>query len=110
MIFLKQQYTNVGRDDKRSITWDTILKTIKKITIIVLTPIKRGIIYRYLRGLLHLSQGSSTSTTQSYNQTSNWLKYRTRIVSVANKVNLDFKDAKPELQAQIAKQVSGIFG
>uniref|UniRef100_UPI001F296E24 complement resistance protein TraT n=2 Tax=Cysteiniphilum TaxID=2056696 RepID=UPI001F296E24 len=41
---------------------------------------------------------------------SDWLRYRTRIVSVANQVNLKFEEAKPELQAQIAKQVSGILG
>jgi hypothetical protein len=58
----------------------------------------------------NLSQGTSTSTTQTYNQKSNWVRYRTRIVSVANQVNLKFEEATPELQAQIAKQVSGIFG
>ncbi|WP_203368737.1 complement resistance protein TraT [Cysteiniphilum marinum] len=58
----------------------------------------------------NLSQGTQSNVSQTYNQKSNWMKYRTRIVSVANKVNLDFEDAKPELQAQIAKQVSGIFG
>ena len=57
----------------------------------------------------NLSQGTSSKVSQTINQKSEWLKYRTRIVSVANKVNLKFEDAKPELQAQIAKQVSGIF-
>lgn len=57
----------------------------------------------------NLSQGSSSKVSQTINQKSDWLKYRTRIVSVANKVNLKFEAAKPELQAQIAKQVSGIF-
>ena len=57
----------------------------------------------------NLSQGTSSKVSQTINQKSDWLKYRTRIVSVANKVNLKFEDAKPELQAQIAKQVSGIF-
>ena len=58
----------------------------------------------------NLSQGSQTKTMQTYNQKSNWLRYRTRIVLVADQVNLKFEEAKPELQAQIAKQVSGIFG
>jgi len=57
----------------------------------------------------NLSQGTSSKVSQTINQKSDWLKYRTRIVSVANKVNFKFEDAKPELQAQIAKQVSGIF-
>lgn len=57
----------------------------------------------------NLSQGTSSKVSQTINQKSDWLKYRTRIVSVANKVNLKFETAKPELQAQIAKQVAGIF-
>jgi hypothetical protein len=58
----------------------------------------------------NLSQGSQTNVSQTLNQKSDWLRYRTRIVSVANQVNLKFEEAKPELQAQIAKQVSGILG
>ncbi len=57
-----------------------------------------------------LAQGSQTSTKQTYSQKTNWMRYRTRIVSVANQVNLKFEEAKPELQAQVAKQVSGILG
>ncbi|WP_224742281.1 complement resistance protein TraT, partial [Cysteiniphilum sp. SYW-8] len=58
----------------------------------------------------NLSQGNQTNVSQTLNQKSDWLRYRTRIVSVANQVNLKFEEAKPELQAQIAKQVSGILG
>ncbi|WP_203384355.1 complement resistance protein TraT [Cysteiniphilum marinum] len=58
----------------------------------------------------NLSQGTQSNVSQTYNQKSDWLRYRTRIVSVANQVNLKFEEATPELQAQIAKQVSGIFG
>lgn len=57
----------------------------------------------------NLSQGTSSKTSQTIQQKSDWIRYRTRIVSVANKVNLKFETAKPELQAQIAKQVAGIF-
>ena len=57
-----------------------------------------------------MNQGSSTNVSQSYDQKSNWLKYRTRIVSTADKVNLDFKEAVPHLENQIAKEVAGIFG
>ena len=58
----------------------------------------------------NLAQGSQTATKQTYSQKTNWVRYRTRIVSVANQVNLKFEEAKPELQAQVAKQVSGILG
>ncbi|WP_440617840.1 complement resistance protein TraT [Cysteiniphilum sp. 6C5] len=57
-----------------------------------------------------LSQGAQSKVSQTYQQSSDWVRYRTRIVSVANQVNLKFEEAKPELQAQVAKQVSGIWG
>lgn len=53
--------------------------------------------------------GSSSNTQQTIVGTSNWVTYRTRIVSVANKVNLDFKEAKPVLEEQLVKTTAGIF-
>ena len=58
----------------------------------------------------NLNQGTQTHVKQTYNQQSDWVRYRTRIVSVADQVNLKFEEAKPQLQAQVAKQVSGILG
>ncbi|MFM4810606.1 complement resistance protein TraT, partial [Aeromonas hydrophila] len=46
---------------------------------------------------------------QSSTTTSARKKYQTRIVSNANQVNLDFKDAKPVLEAQLAGAVAGLF-
>ena len=36
-------------------------------------------------------------------------RYRTRIISSANQVNLKFKDAKPLLEKGLVKAISGIF-
>lgn len=56
-----------------------------------------------------LSQGSSTTIKQSESTETNWKRYRTRIISSANKVNLKFEEALPELEKGLARSVSGIF-
>ncbi len=57
-----------------------------------------------------LQQGSSTSVQQDTRGAKvAWKTYRTRIVSTANKVNLDFEEAKPVLESALARSVSGIF-
>lgn len=53
--------------------------------------------------------GSSAAMTQKVSGTSNWMTYRTRIVSVANKVNLDFSEAKTPLEMKTLRSVAGIF-
>lgn len=53
--------------------------------------------------------GMGASTNQVVKGTSDWVTYRTRVVSVANQVNLDYEDAKPIIEAQLAKTVGGIF-
>ncbi|ALA26653.1 complement resistance protein TraT [Piscirickettsia salmonis] len=57
-----------------------------------------------------LSQGTESKTVQTYNQKTNWLRYKTRVASVADKVNLKFEEAKPVLVKQVSKEISGIFG
>lgn len=56
----------------------------------------------------NLQQGTSTTTTQQTSSSGHWIYYRTRIVSTANKVNLDFKTALPALQGQLVHSLSGI--
>ncbi len=57
-----------------------------------------------------VSQGTATKTTQtSRTDGVKWKIYRTRIVSVANKANLDFEEAKPHLQAGLMRSIGGIF-
>ena len=56
------------------------------------------------------SQGTATRTTQtSHSDDVRWRIYRTRVVSVANKANLDFEEAKPHLQAGLERSIGGIF-
>lgn len=56
-----------------------------------------------------LKQGTSGSKTVSSKQITNWKRYQTRIASTANKVNLDFAEAEPELINGLAQSISGIF-
>ncbi|UQB43006.1 complement resistance protein TraT [Thiomicrospira microaerophila] len=56
------------------------------------------------------SSGMGATTSQVvHDDTSNWITYRTRVVTVANKVNLDFDEAQPELETGLIRSVSGIF-
>ncbi|MBS4067261.1 MAG: complement resistance protein TraT [Sulfurimonas sp.] len=58
----------------------------------------------------NLAQGSSTTTKQNIEGGKiEWKTYRTRIVSTANKMNLEFEEAKPVLESALAKSISGIF-
>lgn len=57
-----------------------------------------------------LAQGSSTVTKQNIQGGKiEWKTYHTRIVSTANKMNLEFEEAKPALESALAKSISGIF-
>lgn len=57
----------------------------------------------------NLASGTGTHVTQESENTTNWKKYQTRIVSTANQVNLKFAKALPVLEEQLAKSVAGIF-
>ena len=56
-----------------------------------------------------LSQGTGSRLSQNTATVGNRLTYQTRIVSNAEKVNLKFEDAKPELEKQLAKSIAGIL-
>ncbi|MFA7500432.1 MAG: complement resistance protein TraT [Sulfurimonas sp.] len=58
----------------------------------------------------NLAQGSSTTTKQDIKGGKvEWKTYRTRIVSTANKMNLEFAEAQPVLESALARSMSGIF-
>ncbi|HAT7956488.1 TPA: conjugal transfer protein TraT [Legionella pneumophila] len=57
----------------------------------------------------HLKNGSSTVTSQTSSRDSQYQRYRTRVVSNADKVNLKFQDARPALEQGLVKVISGIF-
>lgn len=56
-----------------------------------------------------LKQGTSAQTVQQYSEKTNFKRYRTRVVSNADKVNLKFAQARPELERGLVKVISGIF-
>lgn len=56
-----------------------------------------------------LKQGSSTVTRQKMSEQTHWKKYRTRVLSTADKVNLDFKEAEPVLEKGLATSLAGLF-
>lgn len=58
----------------------------------------------------NIAQGSSTKVKQDIQGGKvEWKTYRTRVVSTANKVNLDFAEAQPVLQDALGKSLSGLF-
>lgn len=66
---------------------------------------------KVLQNEANLSEQGTTSTI-SQNVNSNnvqWKIYRTRVVSSANQVNLEFDDAKNELQKGLEKSLSGLL-
>lgn len=57
-----------------------------------------------------LAQGTSTQVQQHIQGGKvHWITYRTRIVSTAEKVNLKFDEARPVLQKELVRSISGIF-
>lgn len=56
-----------------------------------------------------VAQGSSTIERTEISKTSNFATYRTRVVSMADKVNLKFDQAKPALEQQLAHALAGVL-
>lgn len=56
-----------------------------------------------------ISQGTSTQVKQTAKSKKDLMSYKTRILSSANKVNLDFEEAQPVLEAVVSRAISGIF-
>lgn len=57
----------------------------------------------------NLKNGSHSVTSQTSSRDSQYQRYRTRVVSNANKVNLKFQDARVSLEQGLVKVISGIF-
>ncbi len=54
-------------------------------------------------------QGIGGSRVQTSSEVSDKKKYRTRIVSTANKVNLEYEEAAPSLTDGLVRSISGLF-
>jgi hypothetical protein len=57
----------------------------------------------------NLKQGTSGYKKSTWKKKTNWKKYQTRIMSVAKKTNLKFKDAEPKLTEGLVKSISGLL-
>jgi outer membrane lipoprotein SlyB len=55
------------------------------------------------------ASGSGSNLVQTRTGSSDWITYRTRIVSVANQVNLEFEEAQKELENKLVMTTVGIF-
>jgi len=59
---------------------------------------------------LNFAQGTNANETQVIQSRNvQWKKYQTRIVSIANKVNLEFEEAKEKLEEGLVRSISGIL-
>ena len=56
-----------------------------------------------------LPQGTAGKQVLTSSDTADWNRFRTRIMSMANQVNLDFEDAAPALVDGLTRSIAGIF-
>lgn len=94
---------------------DTIAgAAVKDVTFMAITDVEiaeraeGGVIIREDRQQ-DLKQGIGGSKRQTSSKVSEMNKYRTRVVSIANKVNLEYEEAAPELTTGLARTISGLF-
>lgn len=62
-----------------------------------------------MSGQQNLKQGTGGYESLSYQEDSNWRRYRTRVISSANKVNLAWEEAQPELVRGLTQSIGGMF-
>ena len=85
---------------------------VKDVTFAIITDVQlseRSAVPVAQRIASNLSQGTQSTIQQQSSSTENWKRFRTRVVSSANKVNLKFEEAEPELRKGLAKSISGLF-
>ncbi len=54
-------------------------------------------------------QGSGATRTQTSSRSTEWRRYRTRVVSTAERANLDWPEAAPQLAAGLSRSLAGLF-
>jgi len=54
-------------------------------------------------------QGTGGVESVTYNENSEWRPYTTRVLSTANKVNLDFEEALPAIENNLTNSIAGLF-
>jgi Enterobacterial TraT complement resistance protein len=87
---------------------------VKDVTFMIVTDIeitekaRAGVIVRQ-DSRQDASQGVGGRRTQTSSEVTDVKKYRTRIVSTANKANLEYEEAGPQLAQGLVRSVSGLF-
>ncbi len=87
---------------------------VKDVTYMVITDIEiaeqaeQGVLVRQ-DSKQDAKQGIGGSRIQTSSELSDKKKYRTRIVSTANKVNLEYAEAVPDLTNGLVRSISGLF-
>ena len=56
-----------------------------------------------------IAQGTGTKVEQAFEEVVKEKKYRTRVMSTANQVNLEYEDAAPQLNAGLTRVLAGLF-
>jgi hypothetical protein len=88
--------------------------SVKDVTFMIVTDIeitekaRPGVIVRQ-DSQQDASQGVGGRRRQTSSEVTDMKKYRTRIVSTANKVNLEYEEAAPQLTQGLIRSVSGLF-
>ena len=57
----------------------------------------------------NLAQGMAGTQSQTYSEVGKFKKYRTRVISTANKANLEYVEAAEPLTQGLARSLSGLF-
>lgn len=87
---------------------------VKDVTFMAVTDIqlaekaKAGVIVRQ-DNRQDIKQGIGGGSRQVSSEVSDRKKFRTRIVSTANKVNLEYAEAAPQLTAGLTRSITGLF-
>lgn len=56
-----------------------------------------------------LGQGDGGTAIIAASESHDWKRYQTRVMSVANKANLEFEEAAPDLVAGLTRSIAGVF-
>ena len=59
--------------------------------------------------VIDASQGIGGAETTTFSEVTDEKRYRTRVMSTANKVNLQYEEAAPELNAGLTRVLAGLF-
>jgi outer membrane lipoprotein SlyB len=88
--------------------------SVKDVTYVAITDVQiseraqEGVVGRR-NSELDTKQGSSGKIRQTFAEATTEKRHRTRVVSTANKANLEYEEAVPELTAGLTRSLSGLF-